>query len=128
MTSSAERDYSRHYGGRTCRKKMIRVIGALYDKPSFMVEIEGTPSSWKTQEAAIRQGCPLSPYLFILYMTVMFSDVKGKLSPTRFQHRVQGTTFDEILFADDTICISRDTKTMNKLLKAIEEVGLNSGM
>jgi len=43
-------------------------------------------------------------------------------------HRASGATFDEVLFADDTICISRDTKSMNKMLKAIEEIGLKSGM
>ena len=38
--------------------------------------------------------------------------------------------FDEVLYADDTICVSADTKTMNKLLASIEaesaKYGLNS--
>ena len=92
------------------------------------MEIEGIPSEWKQQQTGIRQGCPLSPYLFIVYMTVMFSDVKRELGGSIAQHRVTGATFDEVLFADDTICITRDTRTMNKMLKAIEEVGLRSGM
>ena len=61
-------------------------------------------------------------------MTVMFLDVKQKMASNILQYRVQGARFDEILFADDTICISHDTKTMNKMLKAIMEVGLLSGM
>ena len=36
--------------------------------------------------------------------------------------------FDEILFADDTICITRDTRTMNKMLSAVEKIGWKSGM
>ena len=42
--------------------------------------------------------------------------------------RVQGANFDEVLIADDTICISHDNKVMNKFLSAIEEVGKESGM
>ena len=34
-----------------------------------------------------------------------------------------GANYDEILYADDTVCISEDTKTMNQFLKAIEKEG-----
>ena len=61
-------------------------------------------------------------------MTVMFSDVKEQMGNTRIQHRIRGAPFDEVLFADDTICLSHDTRTMNKMLKAIEEIGARSGM
>ena len=58
----------------------------------------------------------------------MFADVKEKMSSNRCRYRVTGASFDEVLFADDTICISEDTRTMNKMLAAIEEVGKRSGM
>ena len=88
--------------------KMVKIIDSIYRNPEFMVEIDGEESRWHQQETGIRQGCPLSPYLFVIYMTVMFADIKDKISPNRARHRVQGARFDEILFADDTICISHN--------------------
>ena len=92
------------------------------------MEIDGVESTWRQQEAGIRQGCPLSPYLFIVYMTIMFADVKATLNGQSVQYRVEGARFDEVLFADDTICISKSTAVMNKMIKAIEEIGHRSGM
>ena len=66
---------------------------------------------------------PQSPSLFIIYMTVMFAKVKGQITENQIRYRIQGARFDEVLFADDTICISRDTRIMNQMLKAIDEVG-----
>ena len=90
------------------------------------MEIE---SNRKKQETGIRQGCPLSPYLFIIYMTIMFADVKGELRGAGLQYRVQGANFDEVLFADDTIQhFAGYEKIMNRMLKAIEVIGRKSGM
>ena len=108
--------------------KMRRVIGALYRNPTFKVEIDGNSSGWYEQKAGIRQGCPLSPYLFVVLMTVMFADVHRFLGRSTREHRVLGADFDEVLYADDTICISEDARTMNKLIKGIEDEGEKYGM
>ena len=111
-------------------KKIINVIKSLYKETQFKVEIEGDSSNWLKQETGIRQGCPLSPYLFIIVMTVMFEDIKEdpNLAINLIKHRVPGADFDEIMYADDTICISQDTKTMNKFIQAIETVGTEYGL
>ena len=62
----------------------------------------------------IRQGCPPSPYLFSVIMTVMFHDIKLEIQGTLSLHRIEGINVDEVMYADDTICISNDTRTMNK--------------
>ena len=92
------------------------------------MEVEGNTSDWKAQNTGIRQGCPLSPYLLLIFMTVMFADIKTYMRGNQFKHRIQGTTFDEILFADDTISFSSNTRTINRMLRAIEEIGWKSGM
>ena len=53
----------------------IRNIKQIYKNPTFKIEMDGQESEWKRQGAGIRQGCPLSPYLFLIVMTVMFHDI-----------------------------------------------------
>ena len=64
-----------------------------------------------TQETGIRQGCPFSPYLFLIVMTTMFIDVKDEILLNLAQRRVPGADFDEVMYAEDIILIREDTKT-----------------
>jgi hypothetical protein len=109
-------------------QKLINVIRSLYDKPQFKVEVDGRTSEWKEQQTGIRQGCPLSPYLFLIVMTVLFHDVHEGDTQNLIKHRVPGARFDEIFYVDDTICISQSTRSMNKFLKSIEDEGSKCGL
>ena len=80
----------------------------MYDKATFCVEMDNSTSEWKKQVTGIRQGCPLSPYMFITVMTAMFHDIHQEDKIKMKKHRVVGTEEDEVLYADDTICISRE--------------------
>ena len=53
-----------------------QVIMALYNNPTFVVRDSSQKSSKYTQTKGLRQGCPLSPYLFGLVLTHLFSDVE----------------------------------------------------
>ena len=108
--------------------KLIRIVRELYKDTRFNVEIDGETSRWKNQETGIRQGCPLSPYLFLVVMTVIFHDVHEKLHCTLPEHRVPGAELDEVMYADDTICISTDTRSMNRFLEQIEIIGEEYGL
>jgi hypothetical protein len=108
--------------------KLQEVIGAMYKQPTFRVEMDGCASKWHKQETGIRQGCPLSPYLFLIIMTVMFKDIHEGDPHNLIKHRLMGTNYDEVLYADDTICISTDTRAMNKLLASIEKEGARYGL
>ena len=55
-------------------EKLIKLTKQLYKNPTLKVEMGNQSSEWKEQKTGIRQGCPLSPYLFRFLMTMMFHD------------------------------------------------------
>ena len=80
------------------------------------------------QETGIIQGCPISSYLFIILMTVMFHDIHKGDAVDTVKQRITGTETDEVLYADDTICIAQTTAAMNRMLNAIEIQGKSYGL
>ena len=90
--------------------------------------MNGIDSDFKPQTAGIRQGCPLSPYLFCLVMGALFADVKAELNTPRQQQPIDGIHFSEILFADDTLIFGANTHCVNVLLHAIEKHSAYSGL
>lgn len=75
----------------------------------FSVIINGTPKGMITPKRGLRQGCPLSPYLFIICAKA-FSNL---LVHVERQKQIQGLRFGQhiyishILFADDSSIFSR---------------------
>ena len=85
--------------------KLKNLIQALYTHPTFRVQIEQETSSKKKQNTGIRQGCPLSPYLFILCMDAIFSIIKWRMEQVgQSSTGVSGIAeeMDSLLYADDT--------------------------
>ena len=61
-------------------QQFIKIIASIYETPTFAVKEGNITTYQRRQRAGIRQGCPLSPYLFIIVLTAIIKDIEGSMS------------------------------------------------
>ena len=64
----------------------------------------------------IRQGFPLSPYLFVIVMTCLERDIARAASSKVKNDRVTSANFDMVFYAGDTIVVSKTKVACEELL------------
>ena len=106
----------------------IDVIQNCYRKPTFYVKDDFGTSEIKQQRSGIRQGCPLSPFLFTLVMTCIDEDIQSSITGHVSNHRVPGLGFDMVYYANDTILFSQSNRGLNELLSLTERVSQQYGL
>ncbi|PKU82193.1 Putative ribonuclease H protein [Dendrobium catenatum] len=74
--------------------------------PNFSILINGKYSNWIESKCGFRQGCPLSPYLFII------GSISMKISPN-------APLISHLMYADDLIIFSEANKISLKTISAI---------
>ena len=108
--------------------KMLRITKALYRNPSFQVQHDEFASQEYFQQCGIRQGCPLSPCLFIIVMSVLFADIRRDHHRALSHGKLGHLSFMEVLYADDTLLVTKNTRTMNGLLHAVKSESQYCGL
>ena len=88
----------------------------LYSEPYQLMSIQpynsvlmadcDDPDKIREQLAGIAQGCPLSPYLFIIVQTVLMYDVDERLSREAPIVEPAFIVTTDVLYADDTVLLS----------------------
>ena len=85
--------------------KWVSWIGWCLSMVSFSMLVNGSPPGFFRSSKGLRQGDPLSPYLFVLGMEVLSRLISGGGGGGfRFGGRTrEGLVVSHLLFADDTI-------------------------
>ena len=101
----------------------LSFIRALYSNPSFQVVLAGGARGEKVAvERGVRQGCPLSPLLFNIYIDDILQGCKGVTVPG-LDNKLRG-----LLFADDVVLLAHDIKSMKGTLRVVERWATKHGM
>ena len=61
-------------------KTYVDLIQDVYTDPTFEFKELNTRSATYPQGSGIRQGCLLSPYIFVIFLTVLMTHVKTELT------------------------------------------------
>ena len=99
---------------------------SLYSNISSCVMNNGLSSQYFTVGRGVRQGDPLSPYLFILALEVLSCNIREETSIKGIT--VNGREIKIIQYADDTSCVLADEQSAKYLFKLINSFTEVSGL
>ena len=105
---------------------LINVIKLLYNNPESCIMNQGFSTRYFKLHRGVRQGDPLSPYLFILAVELLAVKLRDDLSVKGF--RICGEEIKLTLYADDMTIILQDTKSAQLAIKILREFEKDSGL
>nr|XP_033805871.1 histone-lysine N-methyltransferase SETDB2 [Geotrypetes seraphini] len=109
------------FGGR-----FVSALRALYASPQASVWVNGCRSSLFEIHTGTRQGCPLSPLLFVLTLDPLLRDIYS--NPTIRGIQLGDQSFKVAAFADDLLAFLTDpSSSLQALLETMREYGDYAG-
>ena len=108
----------------------LAVISSIYTDPKFYTKGPSSSQAEGVVGSGIRQGCPLSPHLFIMVLTVILHNVDVELMATGMATNtwsVSRPVYD-LEYADDTLLMSLTTPQIQTILTALERQASLYGM
>ena len=105
---------------------IIKTQEALYNKPSARLKINGELTDFFLLERSTRQGCPLSPLLFAIFIEPLAQWIRQNREITGI--KMPAGEQKLALFADDVlISFSNPTESLPVLMSVLDEHGSYSG-
>ena len=100
------------------RGKMWRVIKQLYSDVESRVKTGNGLTEWFKLHCGLRQGCPLSPTLYNVFIDGLVRELKGLGLGVRVDG---GDLLCCLLYADDIVLIANSQSDLEQLYEAVED-------
>ncbi|GJX67679.1 protein LAZ1 [Tanacetum coccineum] len=111
---------------------MIKWIMACVTSTSFSLNINGDIHGFFKGKRGLRQGDPLSPYLFTLIMEVLTLMIKRRVNLSgvfRYHKNCEELQLVNVCFADDLFIFARgDLDSARVIMESLDEFKLTSGL
>ena len=101
-------------------------VSTFYTNIESAVLNNGFVTNWFKPSKGVRQGCPLSPYLFILSAEILAHKIRQ--DPEFKGIKLFGNIVKLSLFADDTNLFTADLASVRRGLEIVEEFGKIAGL
>ncbi|XP_033143345.1 uncharacterized protein LOC103862289 [Brassica rapa] len=112
-------------------RKFIHWINLCISSPSFSVQVNGELAGYFQSTRGLRQGCSLSPYLFVLCMNVLSHKIDKAVSEKKFSFhpRCKAIALTHLCFADDLmVFVEGSKKSIEGALSVFEDFANWSGL
>lgn len=112
-------------------QKFIDWIKVCVSTSMLSVKINGALEGFFKAKSGLRQGDPLSPYLFVIAMEVLTACLKSATSVGDFSYhwRAKAAGVSHLIFADDLFLFCKgDIPSVKALMRGVEIFSLASGL
>ena len=103
-----------------------RWVSTFYTNIESAVLNNGFGTDWFKPSRGVRQGCPLSPYLFILSAEILAHKIRQ--DPEFKGIKMFGNEVKLSLLADDTNLFTADLDSVRRSLEIVQEFGKIAGL
>ena len=111
--------------------RFIHWVKLCIATPSFSVQVNGELGGYFQSSRGLRQGCSLSPYLFVLCMNVLSHKIDKAVREKKFQFhpRCKALSLTHLCFADDLMIFVEGSKeSIEGALSVFDEFTKWSGL
>ena len=95
---------------------LVRTIEQLYDKATSAVQMNGSIGEWFRTTVGVRQGCPLSPTLFNVFLERIMSDALKE-----HDGKVSIGNITNLRFADDIDALAEKEQELEALVESLDK-------
>ena len=103
--------------------QLLRAIKSFYCRPEVCVQVNGKQSKPFYVDVGLREGCVLSPLLFIVYMNWI-----DKYSQANECATIENYKISRLLFAGDLVLLSSTESGLQRALNSFADACNTAGM
>jgi len=105
------------------REELLEAIKGMYKSSRAAVRIDGKLSGWFNVTNGLRQGCSLSPLLFIIFMDKIIKSAR-----LRGNINIGGNVISSLAYADDLVLMANSATDLQDSISDLEQGCIDFGM